>query len=105
MPWQHYSNRSVPADWNARKRHVHERDGSVCYVCGHDQADQVDHKLAVAHGGTHELDNLACIHGDRCPTCGKGCHAAKTQREAAQGRATVRAKARHPRPRKHPGLN
>lgn len=105
MAWGHQSNRAIPPDWAKRKRDTQQRDHGICHICGHDGADQVDHKLAVAHGGTHDLDNLACIHGGTCPTCGQRCHGNKTQREAAAGRAARRATAKHPRPRKHPGLN
>jgi 5-methylcytosine-specific restriction endonuclease McrA len=103
VAWGQQSNRVIPPDWDARKAVVHDRDGGICHVCGHAGADQVDHKLAVAHGGSHDIDNLGLIHGSTCPTCGRRCHTDKTQREAAAGRAARRATAKHPRPRKHPG--
>jgi 5-methylcytosine-specific restriction endonuclease McrA len=103
MVWQRDSNRIVPGDWATRKARVLQRDARVCHVCHHAGADQVDHIINVAHGGTHELSNLAPIHGDRCPTCAEACHKAKTAREAADGRRQQRAKAKHP-VLVHPGL-
>lgn len=103
MVWGQQSNRSVPTDWHRRKRTIQARDRGICYACGHAGADQVDHKLAVAQGGTHDLDNLGSIHGSACPTCRRRCHSDKTQTEAATARAAQRAKLRHPTER-HPGL-
>lgn len=103
MAWQHRSHRVVPSDWGTRKKRVLMRDGRTCHDCGHGGADEVDHLVNVAAGGSHEYDNLAAIHGAPCPTCGRECHKIKTQAEAAAARAKQRASARHPRER-HPGL-
>ena len=86
------SGYAKPGNWATLKAFVLERDGRTCYLCG-GLAVTADHVLCVAHGGTHDLDNLAAI-------CGL-CHEQKTQREAAAGRAR-----RSPtRPREaHPGL-
>jgi 5-methylcytosine-specific restriction endonuclease McrA len=109
MPWQQTSNRVVPPDWDKRKRAVLERDARICHVCGHGDADEVDHLVNVARwqaeqmpGDPHDLDNLAAIHGGSCSTCGRRCHTEKTQAEAAHARAINRTKSRHPVER-HPG--
>lgn len=80
------SQRVVPTDWKRRKAQVLEAHGRVCHLCGHPDAEEVDHILNVAAGGSHDLTNLAPIHGRRCPTCGRRCHVEKTSREAAAGR-------------------
>jgi 5-methylcytosine-specific restriction enzyme A len=103
MPWSQQSHRSVPTDWNSRKRAVRRRDNGVCHVCGHPGADQVDHLVNVASGGTHDLANLGMVHGGYCLTCKRRCHIEKTQAEAARARAAQRATAKHPTER-HPGL-
>lgn len=100
MTWGRESHRPVPSDWKKRKALVLERDRGVCHACGHGGADDVDHLVNVAAGGTHELDNLGTIHSGRCPTCRKHCHKAKTAAEAAAGR-----RARHKQhAERHPGL-
>lgn len=101
--WGRESHRVVPADWARRKATVMARDHGVCHVCGHGGATDCDHVVNVAAGGTHDLGNLALIHAERCPTCGKRCHKDKTQDEAQAGRAVQRAKLRHP-VEQHPGL-
>lgn len=99
MAWQRISNRIVPPDWHRRKHATWARYGDICHACGHRGATEIDHVLAVAHGGTHDLENLRPIHGDRCPTCSQRCHIDKT---------TVESHAHRPRRQrpagKHPGL-
>lgn len=58
----------------ARARILAESD--VCIVCGHGQADAVDHIQPRSKGGANtDPDNLAPIHGvDGCPTCGRKCN-------------------------------
>lgn len=86
-------NQSLPKDWKARKAAVMTRDGGICYRCGQPGADQCDHVVAVADGGSHELDNLAAAHG--------ACVRDKNIREAQRHRWKHRMK----RPaEKHPGL-
>jgi 5-methylcytosine-specific restriction endonuclease McrA len=99
MAWSAKSNRIVPTDWHRRKAAVHRRDQGVCHVCGHGGADEVDHIRNVAAGGSHELTNLALIHGKQCSVCGKRCHIQKTAAEASAHRV------RRARPtERHPGL-
>jgi len=78
-----------PGNWKTTRRRILERDGHTC-ACG-SPAAQVDHSIAVAHGGTHEDHNLRAI-------CGP-CHDAKTAREQQAGRdkrSTKRPTAVHP---------
>lgn len=51
-------------------------ESDVCLVCGHLQADAIDHIIPVAKGGPRMArDNLAPIHGvDGCPICGRKCN-------------------------------
>jgi 5-methylcytosine-specific restriction endonuclease McrA len=99
MTWRRQSNRIVPADWKARKTRAFAEHQRVCHVCLHPDADEIDHILNVARGGTHEADNLAPIHGKACQSCGRRCHVEKTAMESAAGRT------RHRRtPERHPGL-
>ena len=46
--------------WKNQRLRVLQRDGYVCQYCG-GEATQVDHVIARAMGGGHDLDNLvAC---------------------------------------------
>lgn len=51
----------------------------TCHVCNLPGADQVDHVIPLAHGGTDTRDNLKPIHS-------RPCHQNKTQAEARQQR-------------------
>lgn len=91
-------NRAVrlPPDWPKRRAAVMKRDEGRCYICGGDGADQVDHVVPVAWGGTDDLINLRPVHA-------KPCHEEKSKREAAEGRR--RSQNRRFRPKEpHPGL-
>ena len=99
MTWGRKSNRIVPSDWKRRRARVLAQHGHVCHVCGHGQAEQVDHLLNVARGGTHDESNLAPIHGAACPSCGRRCHVEKTATESVAARSSARRPAG-----RHPGL-
>lgn len=50
---------------NARLRELlRERDGDDCWLCGHELGDDctIEHKLALANGGTWAFGNLALAH-------------------------------------------
>ena len=52
------------AQWKKQRIRVLERDAYECAYCG-EPANQVDHVIPRAKGGTHDLDNLvACCR--RC---------------------------------------
>jgi 5-methylcytosine-specific restriction protein A len=53
-----------------------------CHVCGLPMADQVDHVQPLSQGGADDDSNLRPIHS-------RPCHADKTAREAAEGRAIM----------------
>ncbi|MFI5777015.1 HNH endonuclease [Nocardia sp. NPDC051570] len=60
-------------------------------------ASEVDHRVAVAFGGSDRIENLHAV----CAPC----HKLKTRDEALQGIRRRRAAAIHPdHKRKHPGL-
>jgi hypothetical protein len=94
--------RATPPGWRRTRAQVLKAHANVCWLCQHPDATELDHIVNVAAGGTHEVSNLAPIHGtaygaDPCPHCGRACHAEKTQRERAEGTARARAKALKPR--------
>lgn len=60
--------------WRKLRDRVLERDKHLCQVCERNVATEVDHKVAKAHGGTDQPDNLQAI-------C-SACHRQKTAREA-----------------------
>lgn len=48
---------------------------TLCWLCGHDGADQADHYLPVSQGGTSALSNLRPAHGTApCQVCGRRCN-------------------------------
>jgi 5-methylcytosine-specific restriction protein A len=104
MAWH---RRPEPGNWQTLRRQVLAAHNGVCHVCGHEGADQCDHLLNVARGGTHDVDNLAPIHGtpsgaNPCPTCGRHCHQDKTKAEQAAGRAGSNRNRKRPT-EQHPG--
>jgi 5-methylcytosine-specific restriction endonuclease McrA len=47
----------------------------ICWLCGHDGADQADDVVPKASGGRSTLANLRPAHGtEPCPTCGVRCN-------------------------------
>ena len=111
MPgWQ---GRRTPADYLHPKKaaRILAQHAGICHLCGHPDAEQVDHRTPWAEWShptlsVHDASNLAPTHGAPCPTCGRECHGDKTKAEAARGRARSLAKreaqARRPR-EQHPG--
>lgn len=85
-PWPDRDERRPKVSgWERQRRNkiVMARHGRVCHVCGQGGADQVDHVVPLAQGGSDTMDNLRPAH--------KQCHAAKTRRESAEGRSHPRA--------------
>ncbi|MFJ4474852.1 HNH endonuclease [Streptomyces xanthochromogenes] len=78
-PWARKSkrNESRSSGWNRVRLAILRRDNHRCYLCG-SKANEVDHIVPVAFGGTESPLNLAAC-------CGT-CHREKTRREARQGR-------------------
>ena len=85
----------LPKDWVRLRRKV-LRKSELCHVCRRPGADEVDHVVPRAAGGSHELSNLAPIHKEPC-------HRLKTAKESAVLAAARRAASRRPVER-HPGL-
>jgi hypothetical protein len=50
-----------------KRREVMERDGHACRSCGSRTHLEIDHVVAVAHGGSDEIDNLQTL----CRTCNR----------------------------------
>lgn len=89
-----------PPGWTATRKRILNRDAHVCYICGQDGADQVDHIINAAAGGTHDDHNLAAIHAEPC-------HRLKTNRERNANRQAPPpppAPRKRRRPEAHPGL-
>jgi hypothetical protein len=104
MAWH---RRPAPGNWATLRAQTLTAWAGVCWQCGHGGSDQVDHIVNVARGGTHDLDNLAPIHGtaygaNPCPTCGRHCHQSKTRAEQAAGRAVSNRNRARPT-EQHPG--
>ncbi|MER8042720.1 HNH endonuclease signature motif containing protein [Streptomyces sp. NPDC094032] len=60
-------------------------DNDVCHLCGHPQADTVDHVVPVSKGTVDpsDQDNWLPAHGvNGCPTCGRKCNGEKSDRAA-----------------------
>jgi 5-methylcytosine-specific restriction endonuclease McrA len=43
--------------------------GDVCWLCGQEGADTIDHVIMVAHGGSNTIDNLRPAHGRKSAFC------------------------------------
>ena len=55
----------------------------ICWICGHDGADQADDVIPKSRGGSSTLANLRPAHGTQpCPTCGVRCNQARGGRDA-----------------------
>lgn len=64
-----------------RNRMVFAIKGTVCHICGHPEADAIDHVTALVRGGSDDdLDNLMPAHHEPCPTCGHRCNLEKGDR-------------------------
>lgn len=63
-----YSNRDerLPKDWEQRRRYILMRDKYICYLCGKEGADGVDHKIP---NDDNSYDNLAAVHDKVKPNC------------------------------------
>ena len=111
MAWD--NKRRTAADYLHPKKQARilAAHGHVCHLCGHPDAEQVDHLVPWAEWqrtdlSVHDPTNLRPAHGHPCPTCGRRCHDDKTKAEAARGRARAndKRKAQGTRPtEKHPG--
>lgn len=54
---------------------------STCHICGHPDADAVDHVIPLARGGSDsDPENLRPAHHKPCPTCGSKCNLQKGDR-------------------------
>lgn len=56
---------SFPSDWEERKQHLIQRNGSVCSSCDKEQHLYLIHEIPLSEGGTNELHNLVLI----CRSC------------------------------------
>lgn len=87
------ANRDRPS---ARRRGYdteHERNraavlaqSTVCWLCGHEGADQADDVVPKSQGGKSTPANLRPAHGTQpCPTCGVRCNQSRGAREVPSG--------------------
>ena len=74
----------LPKDWNTRRQIVMARDKGICYICGGEGADTVDH-INQSLQDDHSLTNLAAVHDRKPPHC----HRYKT---SAEGHAAQKLK-------------
>lgn len=66
---------------------VLRRDKGICYLCGGEGADTVDH---IVPGDDHSLGNLAAVHDRIAPHC----HRIKSSREGIDAQKANRIKPR-----------
>lgn len=82
QPEKNYGQGRGGRPWRRKRDRVLDRDGRLCQPCKAagrlTLADQVDHVVPLAEGGSDDDSNLQAI-------CG-GCHKAKTHAEATRGR-------------------
>ena len=61
--------------WKKLRLEILSRDGYICWICGGDGADSVDHLVSRKNGGDlWDRDNLAAAH--------KQCNSAKGSKDA-----------------------
>jgi 5-methylcytosine-specific restriction endonuclease McrA len=108
MAWT--QKRRTPSDYidTHKAARVLAAHGGICWICGHDDAHEVDHVIPWAEWthptlSVHDASNLAPAHGSACPTCGRECHKDKSKAEAARG-STRRAQRGKRATEQHPGL-
>ena len=56
---------SFPPDWEERRQHLIQRNGSICASCDKEQHLYLIHEIPLSEGGTNELHNLELI----CRSC------------------------------------
>lgn len=84
-PWANARSRRprLPGQsgWSEQKLHaeIMKLFGGMCHVCGRPGADEVDHVLPLAEGGTDTHSNLRPIHSEPC-------HREKTASESQKGK-------------------
>ncbi len=59
-----------PPDWNERKLHLIQQNGSICLSCGEERDVYLIHEIPLCEGGTNELENLELI----CKPCYEGMY-------------------------------
>lgn len=70
VPWVGSTRKErLPRGWESLRQSILIRDKGVCYVCGGQGADAVDH---IEPGDDHKPSNLAAIHQDIEPYCHRG---------------------------------
>lgn len=55
--------------WQRVCREVYRVHGTICWLCGRDGADTIDHVQALKDGGTNALSNLRPAHGRKSSGC------------------------------------
>lgn len=80
-PWNKLSGRH-----RAKVREAVLSISTLCHLCGHEDADTVDHVIAVREwvalgGAADDLENLRPAHGvNGCGHCGRKCNTSKGNR-------------------------
>lgn len=107
MAWQ--QNRRPASEYINRHKaqRVIAAHAGICHLCGHPDAEQVDHVIPWSQWAHHTLSvhdasNLRPAHGQPCPTCGQECHADKSETERVAGIKAKAARGKRPSER-HPG--
>lgn len=83
------------AAWNRIKANVIASYNGICHLCGDPGAQQVDHLIAYAEGGTDDISNLRPVHGvantqnNRCPVCQLACNNIRGSLSVEAGRAKI----------------
>lgn len=76
----------LPKDWGTRRMIVLRRDKGICYLCGGEGADTVDH---IVPGDDHSLGNLAAVHDRIAPHCHRKKSASEGH-QAQRGNRVIR---------------
>jgi len=90
------TDRKMPKDWNRTVEFILKRDKGICYICGQEGADSVDHVIPFAEGGSDMPFNLKAIHDKVSPYCHKGKTAQDANRVKNKGNTPLRRKNNYP---------
>ena len=66
--------------------------GSICWLCGYDGADTIDHLVMISQGGSNDLENLRPAHGRKTEFCVGNFSRKRGKQTSKNGKEKVQVK-------------